>query len=296
MNIPWCAFVIAALVVTVTVFCPGAGAQTDVAPPDAISYRSPYSVRLPWSDHELIPDLIEGERGDRRFEATIPESAWYNHSRVGPWGPPARAYGPPPLAAGKSDDWKRARIIATALRFVGYAYRHHHVPDWNPPTGWHIPEPGGVRHDGRGVDCSNFTSFVYNQGLGIGISSDVQKQSAARFVSLHGSDRVEPVTILHGQDSYALWVSVLKPGDLLFIRPRTGTTISHVVIWIGAWGFPQDEPLVLDSHGADVRDSAGNRIPAGIYLRPFRFSSWYATNADHAIRIIGPESAVEGQP
>jgi cell wall-associated NlpC family hydrolase len=255
-----------------------------------ISYQSPYSVVLPWSEQELIPDLLEEKRGNPRFEAKIPQSEWYGHldPRVGPWGPLPRAYPPPALAQLKGDDWKRARIIATALRFLGYHYRHHYIPDWDPPPGWYIPKPGGTRHDGKGVDCSNFTSFVYNQGLGIGISSDIHKQAATEFATIHGTDQPYPVLVIPHQDSASTWADVLKPGDLLFIRPRNGDFISHVVIWIGAWGAPAGgPPLILDSHGAEVRDSTGTLIPEGVYVRPFRPNSWYAVDADHAIRIIG---------
>lgn len=255
----------------------------------ADDYRSPYSVKLPWTAQELIPDLLEGERGLVRNEAKIPEFDWYGYSHpwVGPWGPRPRAYQPPQLAQGKSDDWKRARVIATALRFLGYHYRHHYIPDWDPPPGWYTPKPGGTRHDGKGVDCSNFTSFVYNQALGIGFSSDIHKQAAIDSVTIHGSDQTVPVKVIPIQDSPETWARVLKPGDLLFIRPRSSETVSHVVIWIGPWGQPDGQLLILDSHGADVRDSDGTLIPDGIQLRPFRPGSWYAVRADHAIRIIG---------
>lgn len=252
-------------------------------------YQSPYGVKLPWPIPELIPDLLEGKRGEAAREAKLPESEWYSHSHpwVGPWGPLPHKYKPPKLAEGKSDDWKRARIIATALRFIGYHYRHHYIPDWDPPPGWYNPKPGGTRHDGRGVDCSNFTSFVYNQGLGIRFSSDIHKQAALETVTVNGTEQELPVRLIPRQDSVEAWARVLKPGDLLFIRPRSSETVSHVVIWIGQWGMPGGRPLILDSHGADVRDENGALIPDGIHLRPFRSDSWYATRADHAIRIVG---------
>ena len=254
---------------------------------DGTAYASPYRLLLPWSNDELIPDLVDGERGDPQAEASIAPTAWYG-PRVGAWGPWPRAYPAPAIAQDKSDDWMRARIIATAIRFLGYSYRHHHIPDWNPPPGWYTPKPGGVRHDGKGVDCSNFTAFVFNQGLGISISSDVQKQAATQTVQLNGSGRSFAVTTIPTQDSAEKWAEVLKPGDLLFIRPRNGESISHVVIWIGAWGASNEGvPLVLDSHGADVRDANGKLIPAGVQLRPFRANSWYANRADHALRLIG---------
>jgi len=273
------------LTLILSFIAPVAMAEDDVTVP----YLSPYGVKLPWTAQELIPDLLEGERSKVRNEASIPEFEWYGHTHpwVGPWGPRPREYRPPQLAQGKSDDWKRARVIATALRFLGYHYRHHYIPDWDPPPGWYTPKPGHARHDGKGVDCSNFTSFVYNQALGIGFSSDIHKQAAIDYVTLHGSDQQIPVKVISLQDSPEAWAKVLKPGDLLFIRPRNSETISHVVLWIGEWGIPSGQLLILDSHGADVRDSDGTMIPDGIHLRPFYTGSWYATRADHAIRIIG---------
>ena len=32
-----------------------------------------------------------------------------------------------------------------------------------------------VGHNGKGVDCSNFSSFVYNQGFGIKMSSAIER-------------------------------------------------------------------------------------------------------------------------
>lgn len=264
-----------------------ASAGEDGGDGSAPAYASPYRVALPWPDAQLIPDLLDGERGDPRREAGISPSAWYGPG-VGPWGPLPRAYPPPALAQDKSDDWKRARIVATALRFLGYNYRHHHLPDWNPPPGRYVSKPGGVRHDGKGVDCSNFTAFVFNQGLGMTISSDVQKQAATQNAVLNAGGRSFAVATIPAQDSAAKWADVLKPGDLLFIRPRHGDAIAHVVLWIGPWGASSaGAPLVLDSHGADVRDAGGQLIPAGVQLRPFRANSWYATHADHALRLIG---------
>jgi len=53
-----------------------------------------------------------------------------------------------------------------------------------------------VGHNGKGVDCSNFTGFVYNQGFGIRLNTDVRKQSeqdraeetGGRAVRLHRVD------------------------------------------------------------------------------------------------------------
>lgn len=251
-------------------------------------YTSPYSIRLPFTRQELIPDLLSGERGDPRKESELSFSDWYSHEKVGPWGPLPKAYLPSAAAQGKSAEFKRARIIAAAMRYIGYGYRHHYIPDWDPPAGWHTPKPGGTRHDGKGVDCSNFTSFVYNQGLGIKFSSDIHKQADMDMASINGSGESITVTIIPRQETVGAWKKVLKPGDLVFIRNRAGNEISHVIMWLGEWGLaPGGTSLVLDSHGADTRDTSGALIPNGIYLRPFTDTSWYLINADHAIRIIG---------
>ena len=133
-------------------------AGEDRADKNGALYRSPYDVKLPRAVKDLIPDLVEGDRGDPRLEARMPENTWYDHSRTGPWGPLPRQYLPPSIAALKTDDWKRARIIATALCFVGYGYRHHHIPDWDPPQRWYMPKTGSFRHDGRGSIAA--TSFL----------------------------------------------------------------------------------------------------------------------------------------
>jgi hypothetical protein len=45
-------------------------------------------------------------------------------------------------------------------------------------------------------------------------------------------------------------------------------------------------PLIIDSHGEDVRDSQGQFIPCGVQLRPFRENSWYNRSASHALRVF----------
>ena len=116
----------------------------------------------------------------------------------------------------------------------------------------------------------------------------MHKQAATRTAVVNGSGRSFAVTIIPKQVSAEKWAQELKPGDLLYIRPRHSDSISHVVVWVGTWGTSGGgDPLVLDSHGADVRDESGKLIPAGVHLRAFRAKSWYATRADHALRLIG---------
>jgi hypothetical protein len=101
-----------------------------------------------------------------------------------------------------------------------------------------------------------------------------------------GAGRVTQVKRIELPTTYAERVQALQTGDLLFIRNVHGE-ISHVVLWVGSIGkAPDNAPLILDSHGATVRDSQGNTIPGGVHLRPFLEKSWYFHIASHAIRIL----------
>jgi cell wall-associated NlpC family hydrolase len=254
-------------------------------------YRSPYTLRYEHPVRELIRDLEETGRGSRRGEAAVPFDEWYSAAvrhRWGAWGPPARHYPAAEYAAGKPAGWRRERVIATAMRFRGYGYQHHHVPDWDPPADWPWLKVGAGRN-GRGVDCSNFTSFVYNQGFGVRPSGAIREQAERLEVPGPGGRpvRAERVDLPAG---YADLPGVLKTGDLLYIRGTPGGEVTHVVIWVGEVGrSPDGLPLVLDSHGGGVKDARGEDIPAGVHLRPFGPHSWYARCASHAHRLIRDE-------
>lgn len=253
---------------------------------DAV-YESPYRVKFSFEEGELIGDLIKGPRADWKDQSTVKERDWYGEEtkrRYGYWGPPAKHYSPPAGFAGKSADWMRERVIATGLRFAGYTYQHHHIPDWEPPADW--PAAEKIEKVGKGLDCSNFTAFVYNLALGIKPTGDVQDQAVMTECAGPGSGRTIPVKRIENPGDWTGWEKVLKTGDLLFIKNRSGN-VSHVVLWVGKIGQSGDGTLlVLDSTGEGSRDEKGVTIPTGVQLRPFRERSWYAGSASHALRII----------
>ncbi len=251
----------------------------------AQEYRSPYRINFTVPKVDLIGDLERTERGDHRLQAEIPFQEWYSHrtlERWHSWGPPAREY-PVPLGFEHwSIERKRERVIAAALRYQGYAYQHHHIPDWNPPQDWPWSKTC-AGSNGKGFDCSDMTGFVYNLGFGLRISTDVHLQSETRIAR---SERPIKIKLVELPSAFEERVKVLRTGDLVYIRNREGK-ISHVVIWVGPIGQSQDGvPLVIDSHGEDVRDSDGNSIPCGVQIRPFRANSWYNQSASHALRIF----------
>ena len=266
-----------------------AAAQTSEAPSSATAYESPYRVQLTWTEEELIPDLLRGPRANWKDYADVPHREWYNRahqSRWGYWGPGMKHFSAPAIASGKSPGWLRERVLATGLRYVGYGYEHHHVPDWEPPADW-PRAPRQAQPAGKGLDCSNYTGFVYNLALGLLPNTDVRQQARMTEVKGPGPGRSTRVTRVELPKDFEDFDRVLRPADLLFIKNRAGD-VSHVVLWVGSLGRIHGEPtlLVLDSTGGSHRDLVGQAIPDGIQLRPFARRSWYFNSASHAIRVI----------
>ncbi len=257
-------------------------------PATASGYVSPYSIKFSFPEDDLVGDLLYGTRGDPREESALPHYRWDSRfvlKRYGAWGPPARHYPPPAGIGQRSADWKRQRVIATGMRFIGYDYQHHHIPDWLPPPEWPwLKAPSG--RNGKGVDCSNFTAFVYNQALGIKPDSNVKNQAMENVIPLHDGGAVNARRIVLPR-SFTAFCETLQTGDILFLVKKDGEAF-HAVLWVGKIGnAPDCVPLVLDSTGAlHHHDANGNKIPSGIHLRPVTENSQYFRNAGHALRLI----------
>ncbi|KHK04181.1 NlpC/P60 family protein [Desulfovibrio sp. TomC] len=175
---------------------------------------------------------------DRLPQSPLPPEAWYGNSGLGSWGPKSAAY--PPVAVPAGYDalaWKRARVAAVARRYSGLAYRHHHIPAYDPPG------------EGAGLDCSNFTSWVYNYALGLRFTSAITAQADGPKAPGRRLVPDEP------------W----KVGDLLFITSRDGSRVSHVAVWLG-------DGQLIDSH------------KTGVAVR--RYAGWYRDCLSHVRRVI----------
>ncbi len=243
----------------------------DIAPREGEKERARrYELEYSYPLHELIGDLEHGERGNPKRESDIEHRHWYSEEtrkRFGAWGPEQRRYAPLEGLDERPTQWKRERVIAAAARFIGYEYQHHHIPDWDPPKHWPWKECC-AGHNGRGVDCSNFTGFVYNQAFGIKMSSAIEQQSElhSALEGEHHHISVKRINLPRELDERR---QVLKTGDLVCIRGHEGGPITHVVIWVGeCCTSPNGLPMIMDSHGGNVEDDWGNHIPCGIHLRP----------------------------
>jgi cell wall-associated NlpC family hydrolase len=247
-----------------------------------------YQLTFSHSPEDLIGDLLHGERGEWQRQSETPHEEWYSRrirERFGAWGPRARRYLPFPDLAERPLNWKQERVIASAARFIGYGYQHHHIPDWEPPADWPWKETC-VGRNGKGFDCSNFTSFVYNQSFGIHMSSAVDRQAQLASAGF-GRDGTHAIRRIDLPTGYRERTETLQTGDLLYIRGRQDGPVTHVVLWVGNIGrSPSGVPLVLDSHGGGVDDDAGQPIACGVHLRPFRERSWYHRCASHAHRLF----------
>lgn len=252
------------------------------------NYQTPYSIKFTFPEDSLIYDLLYSDRGNFLNSSVIPFEEWDSKAvsnKFGAWGPPVKQYSFPPLAKDKSADWLRERVIAVARLFIGYEYQHHHIPVWDPPADrkWKKTCAG---KNGKGADCSNFTSFVYNVSLGIKLKSNIIKQSRETYLSSNNIRDFQTAETIYPPENYQDYSNTFKTGDLLFVKNVRGN-ISHVIIWLGKTGNSTDNtPLIIDSHGAEVKDCNGNNIPCGIFIRPFLKNSWYYKSFSHALRVI----------
>lgn len=254
-------------------------------------YTSPYSLQFSAPTEELLAPNAEPPRDNWRLEAKIPYEEWYSgrvRKEDGAWGPHPRHY---PRIRGhetRSASWKRQRVLAVAASYIGLPYQHHHIPDWDPPPSWPWKQVAYGRNS-KGLDCSDFTSWVYNYGLGIKPNTGIQQQAETEEIKGPGEDGTTHATTIRDENGYEDLCRRLKTGDLLYIRNRKGE-VGHVIMWVGEHGrSPENCPLVIDCTGPDHKDSNGNTIPIGVQLRPFRPNEWYYKSFAHAHRLIHDE-------
>lgn len=260
-------------------------AMSSVYPQDG--YQSPYRMNFSVPTGELLAADQYAPRNDWRLESEAPYEEWYSRrmrKENGAWGPHPRHY--PRLADHDrlSTSWKRQRVLAVGCKHIGLPYQHHHIPDWQPPSDWPW-KPVAYGRNSKGLDCSDFTSWCYNYGLGIKFTSNVKKQAELTQVEGAGGEGALEVRTLTAGD-YDSLVKTLKAGDLLYIRNNKGE-IGHVIMWMGEHAQSADgTPLIIDCTGMGHKDANGADIPIGVHIRPFSRNSWYYNSFSHAHRIL----------
>lgn len=264
--------------------------------------HSPYRFSNLVSDPAVTADFhqLPRDASNWRNWSSTPFADWSNlevirHVVRSRWGPRFITFPAPSGVFNEGPDWQRKRIFAAAALLIGqYRYAHHHMQVWDVPN-----DPQWITDrmtPGRGIDCSDFTTWMYDYGLGVRLSSSVLQQAETRAAPVGATpfqvsvQRIGDVTDGFPHD-YNQLTATLQPGDLLFIRhsDRRDAPIAHVIVWLGDYASDdngKDAHLILDSHGSEVYDSAGHPIPSGPAIRPFREKSWYFRCYDHALRIL----------
>ncbi|WP_157079159.1 NlpC/P60 family protein [Herbiconiux solani] len=268
----------------------GDGAEPTVEPAVEPAYRSPYRLRFRTSSEARQAGFGDPPWNSPDDQAVVAPTDWYTAEtaqRWGSWGPRARAY--PAPAERYTGPLARERLLAVAGALIGLDYQHHHVPAWDPPAGWPWKDVRSGRR-GPGLDCSNFVSFVYSYALGITLPTAVGEQSELHRTGPLLGPQHHRVSVVSGD--YDTLTAQLLPGDILYLRSDRGT-ISHCVLWLGGVGEtigagegPNTTPLVIDCASDPRLDAHRVPIPAGVRIRPYRRTGWYARATSHAHRII----------
>lgn len=254
-------------------------------------------------------------------QSTAPD--WQTTAAAGTWGPRAVSLPTVSVPAGcPTLNWQQQRVLAVINKYVNAElnYCHHHIPGWLPPDDssqpnpkFRVSTPGSAmtctanRTDAggnivwQGVDCSDFTSWVYNYAFGIptggavmptGIGQQACDPSVAPGVALNYNYTNITGVIAAGK---------LQPGDLLYIMGSNSLQITHVITWIGQQvgaGFDQSR-LAPDaaSYVGKGQSLTGAWVIAdshynGPDYRPFL--GWYQASVSHVRRIIGADQAPAG--
>jgi kumamolisin len=258
-----------------------------------MAYHSPYSIDLSKAPKSIYDGL--------------PAFSMITSPTQSPWGPGKEPGRPPAVPDGAGNDWLQQRVLAVAAGAIGVDYQHHHDPEWLPTQGgpWNVAST--VAYQSQGVDCTNFTAWVYSRALGVTINSATGEQAKISPTDPNGTiipkeldDRVQIQTINHwtGYDDLA---SQLRPGDILIIDgdPNDPSKPTHGIMWLGSYGKDangRDRNLIIDATGITPPhvDSSGRVVPEGVHVRPFgppgSLNDWYYTHVDHVLRLIKDDS------
>jgi cell wall-associated NlpC family hydrolase len=198
--------------------------------------------------------------------------------------------------------WQQQRLLQAASQLIGTHYQHLHLPtfdpslvtgstfNWSPVSGNTLlqttqdlrrGDPGTATNPYKaaynspqpGIDCTDFSAYVYNLALGVQMHSGTSTQ--IKFTSGSGpATNNQPTALVldsagallapnfllgpnygthdfNGAESLDGVISLLQPGDLLYMVGSSN--ITHVVMWLGEYGTladgsPSPVPLVISSH------------------------------------------------
>jgi hypothetical protein len=239
------------------------------------------------------------------------------------WGPFPISYPKVTVPDGcDNTKWQQQRVLALIDKIVKMKlnYCHHHTPSWLPPASQRhstsntsggdansagqcsdAGTPKGVGSDEgwKGIDCTTYTSFVFNYGSGCFLNALTGDQGCgtnAPGVAL-------PYTASE-QEKFL-------PGDILFIAKSADAKplqLSHGVLWTGIQLTYDNGPFSMNTlmnnlapesrksitKYIEAQKTAGKPVfvisdshYAGPNYRPF--IGWYSSAFSHARRLINPD-------
>ena len=181
--------------------------------------------------------------------------------------------------------------------------------DKNQPNCVNADIPAQIQF--QGLDCSDFTSWVYNftglSGEGRPLQTDIDAQACDQQEN-------DGVLLDINRRNFNTYKKLLRPGDLLYIMAgqnslKPSTKMVHVVVWTGKkWSDIQTDPAYYKEQDGKTFGQAGDRVGgdflsygkvspdtplivdshfAGPAYRPFL--GWYVKNLSHVRRIIKPD-------
>lgn len=234
------------------------------------------------------------------------------------WGPYTNNY---PLVQIPDDcdpiSWQELRFLKVVDYIVSLDlnYCHHHNPSWIPMDSLFyrrtINENGGVCRDRgqngknqwNGVDCSSYSSFVYNFAFGTPFITAIRKQACGP----EAPGKVLDIT----KEDIKSGKYLFKPGDLLYIEGLVGN-VTHVIIWTGyilkydssKFGIER----IINNYSPDTKEyalkAAMNHLSKNetVYIITdstwtgpnYRmFLGWYTSGFSHARRVINPDESLK---
>jgi len=225
--------------------------------------------------------------------------------------------------------WQQKRVLALIDKFTkkGWNYCHHHTPSWLPPDSQRVAiDPSNISGDGgsdgvcsaaglsgdkksgwNGIDCTHFTSWVYNYGFGAHLASLTGDQACGPNAPGSVVDLKFDSNNNYTNDE----IAKLQPGDLLYIAKKSGVNpmaVSHGILWTGikvqASGPFSEEVLLknvppsqikavqndianLKKNGKDLYIIADSHNAGPNYRI---FAGWWRVAFTHARRLIGTKA------
>lgn len=266
-------------------------------------------------DKEVSKDFAERDKQEEYKDCKSKDS----------WGPRPNIYGRIKIPANcNSEKFMQKRVVELIKHVVAkkWNYCHHHSPSWVHPTESRIvidPEniaqsvggegvcskagldPKNPNVGWNGIDCTHYTSWVYNFGFGAPLVTLTGDQACGE----KAPGRVLPYTIEEADK--------FLPGDLLFIAANSKSNplvISHGILWTGitmqdSGEFSYDNLLKLvpkNQQKAVIEDvkkfkSEGKKIyvisdshHAGPNYR--LFAGWWTRGFVFARRLINPDNTL----